>query len=1287
MQPGDVLAERFELAGFAGGGGMGRVFRATDRRTGELAAIKLGTLSSAQGRERFLREARVLSKLSHPGVVRYLAHGGLPDGSAYLAMEWIDGVDLAGHLRGRRLAVPEAVGLVRRVADAVGHAHEAGIVHRDIKPDNVLLVGGRTEAPKLIDFGVARVLSSRRRLTREGAALGTPQYMSPEQARGDPDVDARADVFSLGCLLYQCLTRRPPFAGDSALAVMVKILLEEARRPGDLRRGIPDELDALVARLMDKDPAMRPWDGRAVAVELGALPGHDARRPRSTMPPALSAGEQRLVSVVVAAGAARGWVADEVAPTIANEEYHPVDEALRQAVTDLGADLLALGDGSVVACIVASERATDAAVRACRVALEIRRRSPRAPVAVATGRAQLEERLPTGEAIDRAAALAALPVGTITEDAARLDDVTAGLLGDRLEVAGDAHGLLLVGDLTRLQPPRRLLGKPAPCVGRERDLAALVGILEECVAEPVARAVLVTGQPGVGKSRVLHELLTRVPEGVEVWSARGNPLGGGSSFGLVGQLVSAAASLKAGEPLELRQRKLRARVCRHVPPDDVEPVTLFLGELVGAPFPEERSVLLASARRSPALMGEQIRRAFTRFVAAEVSHDPVVLVLDDLQWGDLPSVTLLDDLLRTLEDAPLLLLALARPEAREVFPELWPERGLQEVRLLPLTRRAAEKLIRGALPDADDDAVGALIARGAGNPLFLEELVRAHAAGHAEAPATVLAMVQTRLESLAPAARRVLRAASVLGRTFWRGALPAMLGEDDAAELEAWLAVVADAEVVQPQPTSRLAGEEAWSFRHDVVREAAYATLTERDRALGHRLAGRWLEQAGETDAVILAEHHLRGGEPARAVGWFRRAAEHSLDGQDLASASEYARRGIEAGARGPDRAALRLLQARVHRERGEYGVAAAHAADARDAAEPGSATWFSAASELAFVHVRGGDPAAAIAVAEEIERFASATTPGDEARIACAQASDAVLLLGELRTADHLLSLAGRGLDPEATNPIVLARLCRARGMRWLFAGDLGRALEQTRRAVESSERAGDRREATRSLVNVGYAYLQLGDDERAAEALRRACEEAERQGLSDVLAAGRHNLGWALARLGEHADAIRIERLALQTFADGDARMEAGCRQYLAAILVAAGDLEVAEVEARAAIERAGSLDQTRIVCLGVLAEILRRRGRADEALAAAREAVERLEEIGGLFEESEARVRLSHAEALSDTGDEEGARRAIVAARDHLVSRAERITDPSWRASFLERVPENARTLALHAAWVGG
>ena len=242
-----------------------------------------------------------------------------------------------------------------------------------------------------------------------------------------------------------------------------------------------------------------------------------------------------------------------------------------------------------------------------------------------------------------------------------------------------------------------------------------------------------------------------------------------------------------------------------------------------------------------------------------------------------------------------MLLALARPEIHDVFPKLWENGPVDVLKLSELDGEACAELIRDALGErVHPETVTRLVKLAGGNAFYLEEMIRAVAEGRVETvPGTIMAMAQSRIGDLPAASRRVLRAAAIFGRHFWRGGVFALMGRDAAAaDTDALLGELEAQEFIAPASASAAQGDVEYTFRHELVREAAYSTLTARDRTLGHRLAADWLEGGGAADALTLATHFELGNDPARAAVWYSRSAEQALGGDDLGAALRRSARG-----------------------------------------------------------------------------------------------------------------------------------------------------------------------------------------------------------------------------------------------------------------------------------------------------------------------------------------------------------------------------------------------------------
>ncbi|WP_437277542.1 protein kinase [Sorangium sp. So ce375] len=1124
---GELLGGRFRIEALAEAGGMGAVYRALDVTTGRRVAAKVLHDPSPDHLARFALEAELLARLDHPGIVRYIAYKAARESTPFLVMEWIEGEDLSRLLLRRRLTVAEAVALGARVAAALGAAHARGIVHRDLKPANILLVGGRIEEPKLLDFGVAR-FSDMHPITGAGVLVGTPQYMAPEQARSGDEVGAPADIFSLGCVLFECLTGAPPFQADHLVALLARIIFDEPPRLSQLCPDAPLWLDALLSQMLEKDPARRPRDGAAAHAALATqeVQGGWSSAPTSS---ALTCSERRFHGVAVVGRAP----ASALDATVSVSDVSADAGALREVAARFEGRLELLADGTAVLIVGRPHVPTDVAAQLARCALALRERVPDRPIAITVGWGELGCGLPVGDAIQRAAGLLR-SVGRAGAPQILVDKTTARLLEARFEAASTASGALeLRGERGAAAPWRPLLGRPTACVGRDHELRLLDQTFAGCAGEPAARAVLVIGGAGMGKSRLLQEhlaALRRAGAPAEIWAGRGDPLRAGSIGGLLAEAIRGTAGIKGGEPVEERRALLRARVARRVPEAERRRIDEFLGELAGVPFPDEDSLPLRAARQDPELLGEQMQRALRDFLRAECAAQPVVLALEDVHWADRASVAAIDAVLRELADQPLVVIATARPEIKQAYPDLWAERGRQELCLRQLSPRACAQLAREALGDAADGAlIDRLVTQSEGQPFFLEELIRATAEGRADAlPETVVAMVQVRLEALPPPARRILRAASVLGEVFWRGAVEHLLGGGEAALLASHLSALVTGELCVRHREGRFPGEEEYAFRQALLREGAYAQLTEEDRALGHRLAAGWLEAAGETDPLVLAAHCERGGLTARAASLLVRGAELAAARRAYPDAEGcYGRAEALLGALPP---AARRARGLVRFRLGRYTEALADLAAARE------------------------ESAAASEPAAEIELLL------DEAMI--------LDWTGEYQAASGRVAAAERLADWVAS-PLLGARLLLGMGRSLHRVDREDEAAMVLTHAAEHAAALGDEGHETHIIARLllGFILPSLGRVEEAAQdldAVIRSCEER-----SDLmhLGAALNNRALARALLGDRAGMIADFERTIALGRDlGQLAIELVGRYNLAEYLYLMDDLEAAASHARA-------------------------------------------------------------------------------------------------------------------------
>jgi eukaryotic-like serine/threonine-protein kinase len=761
---------------------MGAVHRALDQTTGALVAIKT-IQDDPRFVARFQREARLLEELHHPTIVRYV-DSGIYVGSPFLVMEWIDGCDLAERLMRGTLEVVPALELAKQLAEALGVAHTRGIVHRDVKPKNVMLRDEREDTPVLTDFGVARIDAASRTLTVAGTSVGTPGFIAPEQVESASLVGPRADVFALGCTLFASLTARNPYGAGHAFAMLARIVSSEPPRLSSLWPEVPPVLDALTAHLMSKNPAERPADGAAAAVAIArcleTCAGLDARfRPA----PRIGSNEARLTSAVFVR-LPREDAASPALPSDGATILGPLaglGGVVENWIAGFGRTAAVLGPEVFAVSFDGSGSAAELATQAVACALGIADRTTGARVVVTTARG------PTGD-LAHLSERAVEPLGGAVpprdDSAVTLDETTASLVSGVFSVAPSTPAYFTVRASTTAAtldppPPER------PLFGRSRDLDVLSATLQESFEEPTARLVLLEGPAGIGKTRVLEELSNR--EGLAT-RAR--------VFVLRGPLLGVGAPLAAFDSVNTSSSSN----------DRVAAISAALGEAL--------------------------------------AQGPVAVLAEDLRTWDRPSVELLENLALAHRDRPLFVVMTLRPADRGAHPQLLRRANPLELKLGPLPLTVATALARSLLQTSTAAVLERIVSTAEGNPLHLLELARMAARGETTFPLGVLAVFEAHLRELASEDRQLLRAASVFGDEFPKDGLLALLGDAVPDDFDRRLSGLVAREILaKPSAPSGPLGA-TLTFRQPLLREAAYATLIDEDRRTARELANAWLEAA-----------------------------------------------------------------------------------------------------------------------------------------------------------------------------------------------------------------------------------------------------------------------------------------------------------------------------------------------------------------------------------------------------------------------------------------------------------
>jgi hypothetical protein len=1265
---------------------MGSVYLATDRLTGGNVAIKVMDGEDERLAERFSEESRLISELDHPAIVRYVASGKTLEGEPYFAMEWLEGEDLHQRLARQALTIGETLEMARRVSEGLAWAHGRHVVHRDIKPSNVFLVGGDPAQAKILDFGIARTDLPEAPVASSGVVLGTIGFMSPEQASGSADVDSRTDVFSLGCVLFQCLTGAAPFTGEHAVAVLAKVLCEEAPLVSTLRPEVSPTLDDLVARMLAKDPAARPSDGAALLAELeraleeGRVAG-DVDQPSARV----GEDERRIVSVVLFEPA-------HPTPTRSTTYVQPLHgraravegedpENVRAVVERHGGELRPLANGAYLVLFSGRGDVTEQAERVAGCALALGRSAPGAQLSLATGRSDTSVGSPLGRVIDCAVHLLRAS-GEPSTQGVLVDEVTFLLLETRFAFTPLGRSRFLLTDAVRpaFGEGRRLLSKTTPFVGRDEELALLEATLTECIDTGVARAVLVTGAPGIGKSRLRAEFVQRaLGRGATVMVAQADPVAAGSALVLCRRLLRHAAGLDQTDERSPAAR-LREFVATRFASTEAGRIGDFLGELLGLPSATEPSAQLRAARNDPRLMAEWLRRSFIDWLVAECRTRPVLLVLEDLHWGDLPSVTYIGEFLYEHRDAPLLVLALARPSVHEVFPRFWPSGIRQELELGGLTRTAAERFARAVFGDSRSEAdIERVVRLSDGNAFYLEELIRCVMERPGEAlPETILALVEGRLGQLEGESRRLLRAASVFGEAFWESGLTSLLGRGmHPSDVRGRLHALAREEILEVSPSSRFGAEPEYVFRHGLLREAAYAMLTPADRVTAHRLAGIWLETSGEDDALVMADHFERSDDQDRAVPWLVRAAHRSYEGNNLSAVVALSERGVRLGAAGSNLGLLRAIEAYAVMWSGAWPSVYERSLEALRALPFGSTDWFRAAATVVLSSSCLANPAGAMEVLGAIAGFTGMLEPSGPYAFSVFMLVLGCYEFGQAEMARTLILRLEGERERHANRDLAFDGWFElAVAYHQLRSDEPGLALAGVKRAALAFETIRDTTSQAFTRHAETVVRMELEQSELAAAGARAMMENT--QGLSVMQAWGGMFSAWASVQLGRYREGIETARGLLES---PDHLLAENSRCAVAEAELELG-LDSAERTANL-ILNGPFIPDTHANALSVLSRLELRRenfARAEE-LAARGIAVQ----ANGIAPRATSILLAVRAEALLRSGRQPEGKALLRTARDRILRTAGTLSDTFERYAYVHTFAAHERTLALAAEWL--
>ncbi|MGE0790514.1 MAG: serine/threonine-protein kinase PknK [Sandaracinaceae bacterium] len=1257
----------FTLEGILGSGGFGTVYRARDAGGRPVALKVLAPHADSQEMlARFERESEI--RIEHPNVVRVIS-AGRDQGVSFIAFELLEGMPLNVWLKDAPLDPATVVDVAKQICDGLTAAHERNIIHRDLKPGNVFLC--HDGVVKILDFGIARPMSQAGpQLTMAGSVIGTPGYLAPEQAKGDVDIRPAADLWSLGVILYQALSGKNPFIRSTAVATILAVVLEDAPSLKKENDTVPSELEALVQRCLKKDADDR-WPS-AVAMRE-ALEGMDLTAgeptPPAPVPSMIPADEQRVVALLLAA------------------EVHDL-AALRAAVRDFGGELIPMLGGAV-GIFGGHTYEGDEAVRAVQAALAAR--SATGYVAVASGRASGSGGMVSGDAVQAVERAVDAKLSGVAVDAALARTLESQFVVRRIsphvvEVPKQRSGY----DTGRFASVR----DDIPLLSREAEVDDLESAIKSAFDASMATAAWISGPPGIGKSRLRSEVERRLRDReITTLFGRGEPHRKGAAYHVLSAALRSEPSLEPfflnpGVSTERRRRALASFLSRTLADEvwakrSTEPLARLLG------LSDEQETMPSRRHSDPQLMEDRVRVALGDVLGAIAQRNGLGLVLDDAQWADEASLTLLEELLVRFERERLLVAIASRPElddARASLFEAAPRlvkvhpRGLDRGDVATLAMAIAGREVSRGIVDE-------VYGRTEGNPFFVEQIVRELAEqnlldrriSELPIPLDVEGAVQSRLDHLPTEEKQLCKRASILGSRFDTPSLRALEQPEPDRHLDALTRRgLVGARLGAPADTPSVEAGREYRFLNSMVAEVAYRMNTDDARRSLHRLAAEYLEASPDVDPEDRARHWELGEDADKAARAYAQAAFSAAKRGDNRSVLRCTERAFALSPT-PERAFdLHIVRADALFFLGEKAAQRESIEAALVLASTGLQR-ARALVEKGALLLAVGESDEGLRVAEEA--VAAARDAGDPDLLALALARLGWGYLYAGRISDASVPIAEASSIPHPSKETA-AMVAAWRGQLFTALGDLGKRKAALEDAIAGFRETGDLRRAATSECNLADTYNRVGAYEEAEAALRKAIDSCQRVGNRVVEGYALANLGYALAGQGRIAEAHAAFDAAL-----GLAEQLSRPRLGLAARLYRArADLgvqlafELAD-DARQIAEDAAAQSlpalQASALALASRAALLG----DDEvaALADAERAMQLRDEIGTM-EEDEAEIFLALAEALARSGQAERAREIVARGASRLEFLAGRIEDADWRAKFLSEVPINRRLIEL-------
>lgn len=928
----------YEVLSVLGSGGFGEVLLARDPRLDRKVAIKVPhahLLSSKEDRERFLWESQSLAKLKHNGIVT--VHEVVTDEAlSYLVTEYLQGSTLAEYIKTQTLTYGSIIQIVSAIAEALDHAHHHGIVHRDVKPSNIVMIVNKIR-PVLVDFGVAFSLHKTPSGKRQFA--GTPSYMSPEQTYGEMKaIDGRSDQYSLGVIFYKMLTAQHPFKIDERVENLVRrIRKEEPTRPSAICHSTPRQLDAICLRALAKAPEDRFESCLEFADELNGaahqlspmlkrIPGEKALPLRKGKP---SRQRRRVTLLALRSRLIHPAQLKELGEEREFEFQQTFRATCRKLAGQRHGTLLESTGADWLICFGYPHSNERVAEQAVHVGLELLAACPE--LAPGGSRVELTLIVHAGEVI----------IGDRSEQE-REFDITGRPRTHVMNVLGSTDpGSLYVTDplhatitrqyesqpihtgnetpLHRVGAARRaieLRDAESVLVGRDQELGLMLErweLVEESIS--TGQVILLSGEAGIGKSRMVqilkeHVVASNAQAQILEWRCQPNRYES-PFFPIRNALEHAIVWNDLIEPEKKWERIVAYANEIGLLPQDVPAILALLGQselaakAPGIPddlwIEEAKKHCEAHANLTPNRYRDLVKSGLHSWLATLCKLKPMLLVVEDLHWIDPSTLEFLQRLVEKEQSLPIFILLTYRPEFR--IP--WELRSSHtQIALNRLTKRQVRQFLKIALKreEVPDWLLKEMVKKTEGNPLYLEEYTRLVREGDflledstqsklpGRIPENLQDLVLANLDRSTTHFSLVQQAAAI-GREFSADLLRPVCKLQSIQLVEELYRLVESGLLVD---RGRKSGG-TFAFRHSLIQDAAYGTLLNQDRKEVHRRIAATLESDfPECKPEVLALHYGEAGNHAKAVRYWTDAGTQAVRSFAHLEAIGHLRRGLQ---------------------------------------------------------------------------------------------------------------------------------------------------------------------------------------------------------------------------------------------------------------------------------------------------------------------------------------------------------------------------------------------------------